>query len=218
MLMTENLNCGRISGHRQQDMRARQSKELRGFTAISQHIKQIAFLAGDIELTAINGMLVANKSGKASIGFSVVAHEIQELSTAIIQVTQDLYRLVYEMANLVGNGLNIARMVRILCATATCSERAHGFIFNACNNGRKKLSTSAIRIRKSADEVGLLLQRTETQCLMGIALGRMGKFEAVYGAEMAERLRQVSAEIQDRMTELLEIVKSLGTDIHEWQV
>lgn len=216
--MTENLDCGQISGHSKQNMRVRQSKELRGFTAISQQIKKVAYLAGDIELTAINGMLVANKSGGASIGFSVVAHEIQELSTAIIQVTQDLYRLVYEMANHVGSGLNLARMERILCATTICNERAHEYISNACKNSQKKLGTSAIQIRKSADKVLLLLQRTETQCLLGIALGRLGKFEAVYGAEMAERLRQVSAEIQDRMTELLEILKSLGTDIHEWQV
>lgn len=42
------------------------------------------------------------------------------------------------------------------------------------------------------------------------------KLEAVYDAKMAGRLRQVSIEVQDRVTELLEILKSLRTALQVW--
>lgn len=198
-------------------MQMKNNNDLRGFSAISREIGHIAYIAGGIELTAINGMLMVKKSAGSTTGFGVAAHEIQALSLYFIEVTQNLSRLVYQMSYLVGNGMNLDRRMRILNATAACHERAQAFISGACESRRKVLNANAIHIRQSANEVLRLLQRAERQCLVGIALGRAGKIEAVYGAAMASRLRQVSTEVQDRMTELLERLKSLNTEIQVWQ-
>lgn len=198
-------------------MQMKNNNDLRGFSAISREIGHIAYIAGGIELTAINGMLMVKKSAGSTTGFGVAAHEIQALSLYFIEVTQNLSRLVYQMSYLVGNGMNLDRRMRILNATAACHERGQTFISRACESRRNVLNVNAMHIRQSANEVLRLLQRAERQCLVGIALGRAGKIEAVYGAAMASRLRQVSTEVQDRMTELLERLKSLNTEIQVWQ-
>lgn len=191
--------------------------DLSGFAEITREIGCIAYIAGDIELTSINGMLVANKSAGASTGFGIAAQEIHALSSYFIQVTQELGLLVNQMAYLVGNGMVLARRVRTLNATAACGERVQQFIFNACKNCCKEFNANATRIRNLANEVLHLLQRAEMQCLMGIALGCSGKIEAIYGGAMEGRLLQVSIELQDRIAELLERLKTLNTGIQVWQ-
>lgn len=194
----------------------KQQNQLEWFAGISREIKRVARLAGDIELTAINGMIMANKSGGTSGGFGVAAHEIQVLSLFFLQVTQELTRLIYQMAYLVGKGVSQAHRLRIFSETALCNERSKRFISCAYENGGKKLSTEAIELRQSAHEVMRWLQRAETQCIIGTSLGFVGKLEAVYDAKLAVSLRQVSVEVQDSMVELLEILKSLNTELQVW--
>lgn len=198
-------------------MQMKKNNDLRGFAAISREIGHIAHIAGDIELTAINGMLMVKNSASSTTGFGVAAHEIQGLSLYFIEVTQNLSRLVYQMSYLVGNGMNLERRMRILNATAACHERGQMFISTACEGRRKVLNVNAMHIRQSANEVLRLLQRAERQCLVGIALGRAGKIEAVYGAATAGRLRQVATEVQDRMGEMMERLKSVMTAVQVWQ-
>lgn len=196
--------------------RSGQKNGLEGFAEISREIKCVARLAGDIELTAINGMIMANKSGGTSSGFGVVAHAIQVLSLLFLQIIQELTRLIYQMAYLVGQGVNQARRLRILNETVLSNERSKRFISHAYENGVKKLSTDAIEIRKSANEVMRLLLRAETQCIIGTSLGCVGKLAAVHDAKMEASLRQVSIEVQDRTVELLEVVKSLNSALLAW--
>jgi hypothetical protein len=197
-------------------MQINQKNKLHAFAGLIMKIKRVSRLAGDIELTAINGMILANKSGGTSSGFGVVAHEMQALSLLFLHITQELTRLVYQMACLEGKGLNQARRMRILNETALSNERSKRFISHSYENSGKKLSTDAIEIRKSANEVMCLLQRAETQCITGVMLGCVGKLEAVHDAKMAVNLLQVSVEVQERMVELLEILKTLNAELQVW--
>lgn len=194
----------------------KQHNELEQFSGLAREIKRIARLAGDIELTAINGMIMANKSGGTCSGFGVAAHEIQALSLFFLTVTQELTRLIYQMAYLVGKGVNQARRLRILNQAALCNERSRGFISAACENGAKDLAAEAAEIRQAAREVMRWLQRADAQCIIGIALGFVGKLESVYDTKMAVSLRQVSAEVQDAIVELFEILKNLNAELQEW--
>lgn len=196
---------------------SKQRNALEQFAHIAREIKRVAHLAGDIELTAINGMIMANKSGEATSGFGVAAHEIQVLSLFFLHVTQELTRLIYQMAYLVGKGVNQAHRMRLLNETALGNERSKRYISYACENGERKISSEAIEIRQSAHEVMRWLKRADTQCIFGTSLGFAGKLEAVYDTQMSESLRQVSVEVQDSMVELLEILKSLDTEFQVWR-
>lgn len=191
--------------------------DLQDLAAISREIGHIAKIAGDIELTAINGMLLVKKSTGATNGFGIAAHEIQALSTYFIETTPDLLHLVYQMSFLVGNGMNLHHRLRILNAAAASHERGQTFITKASENKCKALNANAIHIRQSAYEVLRLLQSVEGQCVAGFALGRIGKIEAVYGGAMASRQRQVAIEVQDRMGELVEKLRSVITKVQVWQ-
>lgn len=131
----------------------KQRNALEQFAHIAREIKRVAHLAGDIELTAINGMIMANKSGGTTSGFGVAAHEIQVLSLSFLHVTKELTRLIYQMAYLVGKGVNQARRMRILNEAGMCNELSKRYISYACENGERKMSSEAIEISQSAHEV-----------------------------------------------------------------
>jgi len=193
------------------------SRDLKGFAEVSRKIKSLAYLTGDIELTAINSMLVAQKAGGASIGFGVVALEIQSISQGLNHAVQDLSRLVQQLSTLVGQEMSLARRVRLLSLAAAFGGWGQVLMVNAYDLALEKMRVGATQIRAVAKASVRLLQSAEQQCMQGIALGRAGKIEASYGGAMAERLGQASTEVADRMADFMEILKSLGTDIQVWQ-
>ena len=138
-----------------------QKNQLEMFAGISGEIKRVARLASDIEMTAINGMIMANKSAGATSGFGVVALEIQVLSVSFLHITKELTRLVYRMAYLVGQDLNQSRRMRIFSDTARSHARAKQFIAHAYDNGYQKNCADATAIKQAAHAVVRLLQRAE---------------------------------------------------------
>lgn len=172
---------------------------------IHEESKRVLATSSEINLVAINAMLMAKRAGSRSRGFSVVAAELRRFSA-------DLDALMREFSGA------IARFVRA-SAQSLREERQHRYLLRAAT-GRAGVHMQGVLARKAveraalaaslgnhADDLARRTRQAHRQARAALALARSARIEAVHGGDMAKQLRQVADHVDatvDRiMTSLL---------------
>lgn len=186
---------------------------LRRTTQIIEEIKGVVRICEGINLTAINAMLVAKRAGEHSRGFGVVSGELRFFSRQLEERMSETTALVSHLARDAAATLNQRRLQQQMERAAGASERSAKLLNTAMEHKVHALSETRGKIRALEDALSRQVTDAIKLCHTGIALGRSAKIEAVYGGSMEATLGQVSHEVEDRMLELLNRLKSLSTDI-----
>lgn len=199
------------------DSRDSHGDYLRRTARINEEIKRVLRISSGINLTAINAMLVSRRAGEKSRGYAVVSGELRNFSRKLEVKMAETTALVSGMVGDVAFLLNQNRSQRQMVRATKISVRSMDMLGIA-------IERKAHAISEKVNELDDLGRRLEKQvrhslkfCESGISLARNAKIEAVYGGEMAVTLRQVSSEVEDRMTEMLVCLEALNKEIQSWQ-
>jgi hypothetical protein len=192
------------------------SNEMSGIVAINEDIKQVMRIAGQINLAAINAMLIANKIGRGLSGFSVVSAELRafsrRLSEAMALLMAQISELVREMAVMI----RMRKMMRLqLEARHTAAQYAHWDEVLRDKSSEIQHTCTAI-----GDFRGKLLQsvgRANKLCAMGLSLSYSAKVEAVYGGDQVAALRQVSEAAEASIGTILGTLKHIAKQLEATQ-
>ncbi|MHB1099930.1 MAG: hypothetical protein ACYCZR_10285 [Burkholderiales bacterium] len=199
-------------------MEHNQGEQLRRTVRINEEIKQVIRISSGINLTAVNAMLVAKRSGERSRGYGVVSGELRSFSGRLEALMDETGMLISGMIGDMAWLLNQRRSREQMARATRMSERAAELLGEAMEKKDRDVS----KTRKKILDLGGRLDRQAGMalklCQSGVALARSAKIEAVYGGEMAETLGQVSIEVEGRMAELFERLKFLNAEVQAWQM
>jgi hypothetical protein len=190
-----------------------QTSDLEQTILINEEIKRIVSSSAEMRLSAINAMLTARRSGKASLGFAVVSTELRTFSRQLDGYMRALSELIARLIYSVARMLNESRIERILKATLDQSDKACEMLGKTVDQKVAQICRIREGIARDWQLLSVELGRAERLCTMGVALSRSAKIEAAHGGDMASTLGQVAIQIEETVGCMRDILMTLKTQV-----
>lgn len=178
--------------------------QFRRAVTINEEIKRIVGISHEVNLAAINAMLIAKRAGHAAAGFSVVSVELRGFSQRLDGLMGEVRELV---SGLVMEGAVLSRQ----CHRQALLESIDSPMIEAAR--ADKVVTVAQLEQQLLDRQSRLLHslgRAQKLCGMGVAISRSAKIESSYGRDMASALQQVSNQVEAAIQGIVDTVKLLS--------
>ena len=166
-------------------------RNLTGIVRINEKIKQVVSLAFNINLLALNALVLSRQAGDAALGFAVISAELRSFSRELAQAMGALSDTSFELVNLVSLAARAGRKHQLL-------DRALAG-YQGPLDQRLALSNTAL----AADEKTLAarfehlhehFERAGISVRLGTIIARSLKIEATYGGSHEAMLGQVACE------------------------
>lgn len=192
------------------------SNEMAGIVAINEAIKQVMRIAGQINLAAINAMLIANKIGRGRSGFSVVSAELRDFSRRLSEAMALLMAQISELVRAMAVMIRMRKMMRLqLEARQTAGHYAHWDEVMRVKS--VELLDTCTVIDDFRSQLMQSVGRANKLCAMGLSLSYSAKVEAVYGGKQVGALRQVSEGAESAIGSILGTLKQLAKQLEATQ-
>lgn len=189
--------------------------DLRRVVTVNEEIKKVIRISSEVNLVALNAMLVAKRSGEGSRGFAVVSSELRMFSRKLEEAMTGLGAMVF---GLVGDAAAMQKQIR---------ERRHWLNTMEGGDAARDLAQPMLRhkeesmrlteqtIRRDWRRLQLQLGRALQLCETGGSLSRSAKIKAVYGGEMSATLKQVANQIEETVNQIFVTLKLLRGQLAE---
>lgn len=171
--------------------------------SINEDVKRVVRISNEVNLAALNAMLIAKRSGRSAAGFGVVSVELRAFSQQLDKVMADVGQTV---ESLVMSGATLCRQRQRLAIL----ERAGSDLLSA-TLADKAMAVERIDadISQSNQQLAVGLNKALRLCAMGGAISRSAKIESVHCQEFSVDLKQVSDQVERAIAGMMTIVKSL---------
>ena len=192
-----------------------QAANLRRVVSANEDIKKVIRISSEVNLVALNAMLIAKRSGERSRGFAVVSKELRvfsrKLEGAMTGLGTLIFRLVRDAAAMQKQNRERRHMLNTLAHGGTARELAEPMLLRKEDAMR---GTGGI-IRQDWHELQHQINRVLQLCETGGSLSRSAKIEAVYGGDMSATLKQVANQIEVTVNEIFATLKLLRSQLSE---
>jgi hypothetical protein len=178
--------------------------------SINESLRQVIEISAQINIVAMNALLVAKRAGQQSAGFRVVAMELRLFSQRIDEMMAHLGRLIFQLVRRIAELLKLGRNMRILRAAMSKSPEIEARLED--NFRRKQIAYSETHSIAEADwdELEREIRRSLSLCSAGAMLSHNGRIEAAYGGSMLADMQQVADRIEDIMHQTISKLKQLN--------
>jgi hypothetical protein len=181
--------------------------------SINESLKQVIEISSQINIVAMNAILIAKRAGPQSAGFRIVAMELRLFSRKIEDLMGFLGGLIFQLVHRVAELRKLEKRLSLLSDTMsknTVSEErlAHSF-----------QQRHTVYIDKKAlaqidwEQLEKEIFRSLALCSAGSMLSHNGRIEAAYGGSMLADMQQVASRIEDIMTQVITTLKHLNTTL-----
>ena len=177
--------------------------------AINEEVKRVVKISNEVNMAALNAMLIAKRSGRSAAGFGVVSVALRNFSQHLDKVMAEVGKIV---AKLVITGANLCRQLqRQKLLRRTTSTLVEETLF------RKVAIIGQLNEAIAADKELLLvgLLKAKRLCAMGGAISRSARIESVHCQAFSGDLQQVSDQVEQSIAGMMAIVKSLHSLLAE---
>lgn len=185
------------------------SGELASFVRLNEGIKGVVLIAFQINIMALNAILLAHRAGEVALGFGVISKELRTLSVELTGLMQELSSDSYQAVNRISDLLRQERRYRLLQAARNAVARPTPSLEAVL----AEREAAFAEVGHSVKEVRLrLLDRLEEArklCQFGTAISRSAKIEAAYGREYGRALAEVSQEFDQKIQNILPSIEVL---------
>ena len=186
-----------------------QTMKLGRMTQINEEIKKVTLLSFEVNLVALNAMLVTKRAGERSRGFGVVSSELRKFSSKLREAMGNLGVRIFGLINDVASMQKLIHQMALLQRVSGENGEIHKFMRSPIVNKEKLLVELRQSMEEEQDRLLLQVRRTLKLCDMGTALVRCAKIESVYGGNMSGSLKQVASQIEGTIEEILGILTAL---------
>lgn len=180
----------------------RHSGELTAMVAINEDIKEVMRIANEINLAAINAMLISKKIGKSSSGFGVVSSELRAFSRALGEAMHILMTHVSELVIQVAGMIRLGKTLQLQQALGTFAMNRQ-YLEAVLAHKTRLLAEAGSALRRQQDQFASAIAHASKLCVMGLALSYSAKIEAVYGESQAAALKQVAEGVEQAIASIL---------------
>jgi hypothetical protein len=181
---------------------------------INEQIKRIAATAFQVNMMALNAILLARRAGRMALGFSVLSNELREFIRRIEDAMARLGALTQETVRAVSQDARQEQIHRCLrlaevqlkrhdlrrAAALTQVLESRGRLAGMRAGRSDALRRSMLATLQDAGQLGQY----------GLVLARTARIEATYGGEFSEALVQVAVDFDATINEIIRFVATLS--------
>jgi methyl-accepting chemotaxis protein len=190
---------------------------LRLVVSINENLKSVISISSQINIVAMNAILVAKRAGQQSAGFRVVAMELRLFSQKIDEMMAFLGSLIFDIVRSVAALQKMEKRLSLLAITMSK------------NDASKKPLESSYRLKQTAyiekythakedwERLESEISRSLSLCSAGAMLSHNGRIEAAYGGTMLADMQQVANRIEDILSQTITNIKQLNINMRTVQ-
>lgn len=182
---------------------------------VNEEIKKVIRISSEVNMVALNAMLVAKRSGERSRGFAVVSSELRVFSRKLEGAMTSLGGLVFGLVRDAAVMQKQNRERRHWLETMAQGVAARDLVRSMLCRKEDSMRSTGQVIRHDWSRLQLQLGRALQLCETGGALSRSAKIEAVYGGETSATLKQVAERIEETVNQIFATLKRLRTQLAE---
>ncbi|GAO37385.1 chemotaxis protein [Sulfuricella sp. T08] len=197
------------------DDTADQAADLRRVVMVNEDIKKVIRISSEVNLVALNAMLVAKRSGEKSRGFAVVSSELRVFSRKLEVAMTGLGALIFGLVRDAAAMQKQSRERRHWLNTVAHGGPGADLVAPMLARKEETMGSTGQEIRSDWHKLQIQLGRVLQMCETGGALSRSAKIEAVYGGDMSATLKQVANQIEETVNEIFSTLKLLRTQLAE---
>ena len=177
--------------------------------AINQGLKQVVDISHQINLVAMNAILVAKRAGAQSAGFKVVAMELRIFSQKMEESMDKLSLMIFQLVRRIADLRKLEKNLRSI--TTTMQKNANGahkfeYAYTHKQSAYQKLKDATDLEWHTLEKE---IRRSLNLCSSGAMLSHNARIEAAYGGSMLADMQQVAGRIEDIMNQAIFHLKQL---------
>ena len=179
--------------------------------SINHGLKQVIEISHQINLVAMNAILVAKRAGQQSSGFKVVAMELrvfsQKMEEMMARLGEMIFRLVKRIADLRKLQKNLSLLSSAMKKSQCAADQLHA------SHALKSEQIEQLQVAVDQEWHGLEteVKRSLNLCSSGAMLSHNARIEAAYGGTMLADMQQVAGRIEEIMNLTISYLKQLTT-------
>lgn len=188
-----------------------EASDLSKSVAINQGLKQVVDISHQINLVAMNAILVAKRAGTQSAGFKVVAMELRLFSQKMEESMAKLSLMIFQLVRRIAALRKLEKNLRSINATIHKNANgAHQFgqAFTFKQSAYQQLKEATDQEWQTLEKE---IRRSLNLCSSGAMLSHNARIEAAYGGSMLADMQQVAGRIEDIMNQAIFHLKQLTT-------
>lgn len=175
-------------------------------TEVNQRVGQIAKLASQTNLLAMNAAIEAAHAGNVGAGFAVVAAEVRTLAENSSKTAKDMTQMIHRMNELSISGLEQAGHARESFEEIRESVKLNLSVISEISRAMEEQEAGSNEMQKSLDELDRIAADVE-------AISASQQEQGRHVSSSTVELNQAAGEIQQQMEENTRLIKEFETCI-----
>jgi hypothetical protein len=186
------------------------SLSLNHAVSINEDLKRVIAMSREINVVAINALLISKRAGDQSAGFRVVALELRAFSEKICDVMDHLGQLIFRLVRRTAELLKQEKSLALLLQTADKCQDVPEALLRHVQHLKDLHDQVQLAKEKEWQQLVLEVQRSLPLCRSAAMLSNNGRIEAAYGNKMLDEMLQISRQIDDAISQIIDQLKHLN--------
>jgi methyl-accepting chemotaxis protein len=185
--------------------------------SINESLKRVISISSQINIVAMNAILVAKRAGQQSAGFRVVAMELRLFSQKIEEMMAFLGNLIFEIVRRVAELRKMEKRLNLLGATMSKNDASQTRLASSYQIRQSAYTEKYAKAQEDWERLEKEIGRSFSLCSAGAMLSHNGRIEAAYGGTMLADMQQVANRIEDILGQTIATIKQLNVNIRTTQ-
>ncbi len=179
--------------------------------SINHGLKQVIEISHQINLVAMNAILVAKRAGQQSSGFKVVAMELRVFSQKMEEMMARLGEMIFRLVKRIADLRKLQKNLSLLGTTMKKSPRAAEQLHASHSLKSDQFQQLQEAVEQEWQSLESEVKRSLNLCSSGAMLSHNARIEAAYGGTMLADMQQVAGRIEEIMNLTISYLKQLTT-------
>lgn len=179
--------------------------------SINHGLKQVIEISHQINLVAMNAILVAKRAGQQSSGFKVVAMELRVFSQKMEEMMARLGEMIFRLVKRIADLRKLQKNLSLLGTAMKKSSRAAEQLHASHSLKSDQFQQLQEAVEQEWQSLESEVKRSLNLCSSGAMLSHNARIEAAYGGTMLADMQQVAGRIEEIMNLTISYLKQLTT-------
>jgi hypothetical protein len=185
--------------------------------SINESLKKVIAISSQINIVAMNAILVAKRAGQQSSGFRVVAMELRLFSQKIEELMTFLGNMIFELVRRIAELQKMEKRLRLLALTMSKNNASQDRLESSYRLRQTTYLDNYARAQTDWERLEKEIGRSLSLCSAGAMLSHNGRIEAAYGGTMLSDMLQVANRIEDILGQTISTIKQLNINMRAVQ-
>jgi hypothetical protein len=178
--------------------------------SINEGLKNVIAISSQINIVAMNAILVAKRAGQQSAGFRVVAMELRLFSQKIEERMAILGALIFQLVRSIAELQKMKKRLQLLNITMSKNAESKANLDKAFQQRESAYLEKYIVTKEDWFDLEKEIERSYSLCSAGAMLSHNGRIEAAYGGAMLADMQQVATRIEEILNQTITTIKQLN--------